>query len=186
MNRLLAILSERRYRITALAAAIAYALLYLAAAQLLVWQSDAGASAGTIELSPAWRELVFRERAPFLYEPVGVVALGPHVRLYLAIPNVAIALLLGTLVGLNAAVSYHAFRELHFRGARGVVSLLGTIPSLIGGAACCVPTLALVIGLQMSATLVAVWPWFVPASAVLLVAALAWSLAGGTKTAACT
>jgi hypothetical protein len=49
------------------------------------------------------------------------------------------------LVGLNAAV-----RTLALRGGRGFASLVGTIPALVGGAACCVPTLILMIGLQMS------------------------------------
>lgn len=176
MTYLRAILSQPRYLLTALVALLAYALLYLAATQLLVWQTDGG-DLGAVLISSEWRELLFRKRAPFLYEPIGVVALGPHMRLYLAVPNIAIALVLGALVGLNAAVSYHAFRAAAFRGARGVASLLGTVPALVGGAACCVPTLALVIGLQMSATLVALWPLLVPASAVLLVIALWWSLA---------
>lgn len=184
MSRLFSILSQRRYLYTALAALTVYAVLYLAAAQLLVWQRDAEPAAA-ISLSSDWRALLFRERAPFLYEPIGVVAPGPHLRLYLAVPNIAIALLLGALVGLNAAVSYHSFRALAFRGARGFVSLLGTIPALISGAACCVPTLILVIGLQMSATLIAVWPFFIPASAALLIAVLWWSLARDAGPGAC-
>lgn len=185
MKQLAAILAQRRYALTALIALVAYALLYLAAAQLLVWQPEAGGSAAAIKLSSQWRELILRERAPFLYEPIGVIALGPRLQLYLAIPNFVIALLLGALVGLNAAVSYHGFRALAFRGARGAVSLLGTIPSLIGGAACCVPTLVLVIGLQMSATLIAVWPFFIPASALLLAATLWGSLARDARTSVC-
>lgn len=184
MSRLLSILSQRRYLYTALAALVAYAVLYLAAAQLLVWQRDAE-TAAAISLSSDWRALLFRERAPFLYEPIGIVALGRHLRLYLAVPNIAIALFLGALVGLNAAVSYHSFRALAFQGPRGFVSLLGTIPALISGAACCVPTLILVIGLQMSATLIAVWPLFVPASAALLIAALWWSLARDARHRVC-
>lgn len=183
MRQLGDILSQRRYALTALLALVAYAILYLAAAQLLVWQSDAGGPAITV--SGEWRALLFRQRAPFLYEPIGVVALGAGPALYLAVPNLAIALVLGLLVGLNAAVSYHGLRALALRGTRGLVSLLGTLPALIGGAACCVPTLVLVIGLQMSATLVAVWPLFVPASALLLAATLWWSLARQPASPAC-
>ena len=56
------------------------------------------------------------------------------------------------------------------------MSLIGTIPAIIGGAACCVPTLILVIGLQLTATLAAVWSYFVPLSAILLILSLWWSL----------
>lgn len=185
MSKLLSILSQRRYLVTAVLAAAAYALLYLAAARLLVWQGGAEPSAAMVDISSDWRTLLFRTRAPFLYEPIGVVALGRHLTLYLAVPNIAIALLLGVLVGLNVAVSYHDFRALALRGTRGFASLVGTIPALIGGAACCVPTLILVIGLQMSATLIAVWPLLVPASAALLIAALGWSLMRDARQTTC-
>jgi len=185
MSKLLLILSQRRYLVTALVVMVAYAFLYLVAAQLLVWQRSAESSAVAVNISADWHGLLFRKRAPFLYEPIGTLVLGQRLRLFLAIPNLAIALFLGVLVGLNAAVSYHRFRVLTFRGARGIASLLGTIPALVGGAACCVPALVLVIGLQMSATLIAVWPLFVPASAVLLIAALWWSLMRDARQTSC-
>jgi hypothetical protein len=185
VNKLVLILSQRRYLVTALVALVAYAFLYLVAAQLLVWQGSIESSASAVHISSDWRALLFRQRAPFLYEPIGVLALGQRLRLYLAVPNLAIALLLGMLVGLNAAVSYHSFRTRTFRGAPGIASLLGTIPALVGGAACCVPTLVLVIGLQMSATLIAVWPLFVPASATLLIVTLWWSLARDARQTSC-
>jgi hypothetical protein len=79
-------------------------------------------------------------------------------------------------VGLNVAASYYGFHATGMRGLGGVHALIGTLPALISGAACCVPTLILVIGLQMSAALVAAWSWLVPVSAVLLGISLWWSL----------
>ncbi len=46
----------------------------------------------------------------------------------------------------------------------------------LAGAACCVPTLILVIGLQLTATVAAAWSLLVPASALLLALSLWWSL----------
>lgn len=62
------------------------------------------------------------------------------------------------------------------RGVRGMHALIGTVPALISGAACCVPTLILVIGLQLTATLATVWSLLVPISVVLLLMSLWWSL----------
>jgi hypothetical protein len=100
---------------------------------------------------------------------------GP-LAMFLSIPNLAIALALGLLVGANVAASYYSFHALGMRGVRGIHALAGTIPALISGTACCVPTLILVIGLQLTVTLAAVWSWLVPASALLLVVSLWWSL----------
>jgi len=172
---LASILSSRRFLAAALVALAAYVVLYLAAAQYLIAAPGEADSFFASKLLPDWRELVLRQRAPFLHEPIGALRLGPFV-LFLSIPNLAIAVALGLLVAANVAVSYFGFHALGLRGVRGLHSLIGTIPALIGGAACCVPTLILVIGLQLTATLATVWSWLVPASALLLVGSLWWSL----------
>ncbi len=122
-----------------------------------------------------WPELIFRQRSAFLFESIGIIYIGP-IRLFLSIGNFLIAFVLGLLVGANITVSYYSFRSLSLRGTKGFISLLGTIPAIVSGAACCVPTLILVIGLQLTATLAAIWSFFVPLSALLLFVSLWWSL----------
>ncbi|MGH8189717.1 MAG: hypothetical protein ACREUC_24385 [Steroidobacteraceae bacterium] len=128
-----------------------------------------------LNIVPDWRSLAFRSRGPFLFEPIGVLEVAPLV-VFLSVPNLVIAIVLGVLVGANVAASYYGFHALGMRGLRGAHALIGTIPALISGAACCVPTLILVIGLQLTATVAAVWSWLVPISAVLLLGSLWWSL----------
>lgn len=170
---LLSIVAEKRIRLTAIASLAAYVVLYLAATEHLVVLD--GAAAPSLQILPDWQDLVFRQRAPFLFEPVGAVYLGP-LALYLSVPNLMIAFVLGVLVAANVAVSYYGFRTLGMRGLQGLRVLIGTIPALISGAACCVPTLILVIGLQLTATLATVWSLLLPISAVLLLASFWWSL----------
>lgn len=172
---LASILRSRRFLIAALVALGAYVLLYLAAAQYLVAAPGETDSFFAFRLLPDWRELMFRQRAPFVFEPIGALHFGPFM-LFVSIPNLVIAVALGLLVAANVAVSYFSFHALGLRGLRGLHSLIGTIPALISGMACCVPTLILVIGLQLTATLATVWSWLVPASALLLVGSLWWSL----------
>ena len=172
---LLSILAERRFLIAALGSLALHVILYLAAMQYMVIAPGAAQRAFDVEIMPDWRNLAFRNRGPFLYEPIGVLHVAPLV-VFLSIPNLAIALALGLLVGLNVAASYYGFHALGMRGVRGLHALVGTIPALISGAACCVPTLILVVGLQLTATVAAVWSWLVPASAALLVVSLWWSL----------
>jgi hypothetical protein len=172
---LVSILAKRRFLIAALIALAAYVFLYLAAMQYLIITPGATDSLLDLEVLPDWRNLAFRQRGPFLFEPIGVLHLAP-LAIFISIPNLAIALALGVLVGANVAASYYGFHALGMRGVRGVHALIGTIPALISGAACCVPTLILVIGLQLTATLATVWSWLVPVSALLLIASLWWSL----------
>lgn len=172
---LISILTKGRFLITALISLAAYVVLYLAAMQYLIIAPGATESLFDLEVLPDWGSLAFRQRGPFLFEPIGVLHLAPLV-IFLSIPNLAIALALGLLVGANVAASYYGFHALGMRGVGGVHALIGTIPALISGAACCVPTLILVIGLQLTATLATVWSWLVPLSALLLIISLWWSL----------
>ena len=172
---LVSILRSRRFLAAALVALAAYVVLYLAAAQYLIAAPGEADSFLDFRLLPDWHDLVFRQRAPFLFEPIGALHFGPFM-LFLSIPNIVIATALGLLVAANVAVSYFSFHALGLRGVRGLHSLIGTIPALISGAACCVPTLILVIGLQLTATVATIWSWLVPASALLLVGSLWWSL----------
>lgn len=179
---LISIVAEKRVRIAAIASLSAYIVLYLAATEHLIVVD--GAMAPSLQILPDWRELVFRRRAPFLFEPIGAVYVGP-LALYLSVPNLVIAFVLGLLVAANVAVSYYGFRTLGMRGLQGLRALIGMIPALVSGAACCVPTLILVVGLQLTATLATVWSLLLPISAVLLLASLWWSLRSIAKQSVC-
>ncbi len=153
---LVSILAKRRFLIAALIALAAYVVLYLAAMQYLIIAPGATNSLLELDVLPDWRSLAFRQRGPFLFEPIGVLHLAPLV-IFISIPNLAIALALGLLAGAHVAASYYGFHALGMRGLRDIHALIGTIPALIGSTACCVPTLILVIGLQLTATLATVW-----------------------------
>ncbi|HZD53233.1 MAG TPA: hypothetical protein VE175_09305 [Woeseiaceae bacterium] len=169
------ILAERRFLATALVSLLVYVVLYLTAMGYLIVTEGGGESFYGFQVARHWQEMVFRLRGPFVFEPVALLRVG-SLALLLSIPNLALGALLGLLVGANVAVSYYGFRRLGMRGIRGVHALIGTLPALLSGAACCVPTLILVLGLQLTAALAAVWSVLVPASAVLLVISLWWSL----------
>ena len=172
---LISILTTRRFLVAALVSLVAYVVLYLAAMQYLIVSPGETESLVAVSVVPDWRNLAFRSRGSFLFEPIGVLEIAPLV-IFLSIPNLGIAIVLGLLVGANVAASYYGFHALGMRGVRGMHALIGTIPALISGAACCVPTLILVIGLQLTATVAAVWSWLVPISALLLALSLWWSL----------
>lgn len=184
LEHLATIGARRRFRIIALVTLLAYAVLYLYGLGYLVAAPGAGESIVALNLVPDWTTLMFRQRSAYLFEPVGTLQVGPLV-LFLSPPNLALALVLGTLVAANVAVSAYAFQTIGFSGARSAPTLFATLPALLSGAACCAPTAIVALGLQFTATLATFWSLLVPASAVLLVVSLAWSLHGLARPRAC-
>lgn len=176
------ILSEKRFRYTAIIIFILYTIVYLLVTQFIVLTLNPALNpAWAIELVPNWTEIIFRMRAAFLFESIGYIQITPFITFFISVPNLILAFLLSYLVAMNLTVSYWVFRKIGLRGGKGAITLIGTIPALLGGAACCVPTLILVFGLQFTATLSAVWPWFVPLSFALLILSLWWALKHAKK-----
>ena len=177
LSLLSSILAQKRFFVTALMGGLAYFIIYLAAIQNLIVEAPTGEQKSFFEfmLLPSWRILLFRERAPFLFEPIGAFYIG-NVKIFLSIPNIFLATVLGLLVALNLALSYYSLRFLQLRGVRGFTSLLSTIPAILSGMACCTPTIILLIGLQVTATIITVWSFLVPLSILLLFISLWRSL----------
>ncbi len=177
LSLLFSILAQKRFFVTALIGGLAYFIIYLAAIRNLIVSAPMGEEKSFFEfiLLPTWQDLLFRERAPFLFEPIGAFYIG-NIRLFLSVPNILLATLLGLLVAFNLALSYYSLRLLQLRGVRGFTSLLSTIPAILSGMACCTPTIILLIGLQVTATIITVWSFFIPLSILLLSISVWWSL----------
>ncbi len=114
-----------------------------------------------------------RRVAPFQYETVALLTLGPIEYLFAPV-NAIIGLALATLVGITLAVSVVAWRgPSACRIGAGAGAAAG-LPGLLSGFACCGPTILLVIGVQASAGLLAAMQWFLPIAVVTLIATLLW------------
>ncbi|KTG11521.1 hypothetical protein AUR64_03180 [Haloprofundus marisrubri] len=111
--------------------------------------------------------------APFQYESVAFVALGPVEYLFAPV-NAAIGVGLAVLVGVNLSVSWMAWRgpsACHIGPGAG---LTAGVPGILSGFVCCGPTVLLVVGVQASAGLVTLFQWLVPLAVVLLFGTLLW------------
>lgn len=114
-----------------------------------------------------------RQVAPFQYEPVALLTLGPIEYLFAPV-NAIIGLALATLVGITLAVSVVAWRgPSACRIGAGAGAAAG-LPGLLSGFVCCGPTILLIIGVQASAGLLAAMQWFLPIAVVTLIATLLW------------
>ena len=128
-----------------------------------------------------WGTKMWKPIAPFVWEPI--VALYPihSVALFISVPNVLLALLLGTLVWLNMAVAIaRAKLVVAVKKSGGFVSrFLASLPALITGFACCVPTVILALGSLAAAftvAAIAIAPYFLPLAALALIGNLVWGL----------
>jgi hypothetical protein len=117
---------------------------------------------------------MFQTTGSLAFEPVVGVVVGP-IELLVAPVNVAIGTVLATLVGVNLAVSYLAWRNPAACdvGSGGKSSgLLASLPALLSGTACCGPVVLIALGIQASGVLVASFGLLVPAAALLLLGSL--------------
>jgi len=110
---------------------------------------------------------------PYQWEPIALVSLGPVQYLFSPL-TVAVGIALALLVGINLAVSWVLWRGPTACRVNPGVGAAAGLPALLSGAVCCGPTVLLVVGLQASGGLLAVFQWLIPIAVVLLVATLLW------------
>lgn len=124
---------------------------------------------------PAWAR-AFQTRGPFQFEPVGLIGLGALVWTFSPF-NTLIAATLGLLVGLNVVAGWWLWRTPRQCGLGGTsTGLLGVIPALLAGGACCAPLALIWLGLPIAGVLASLTPLLVPVALLLLVAGLWLSL----------
>lgn len=113
---------------------------------------------------------------PYTFEPVALVSVGP-VRLLLSPGNLAIGLALSILVGVTLGVAALAARQPRACGVTPGVGPLAALPALLGGGACCAPTILLATGVTAGAGTLAAVRWLLPVGVLAVLAGLAY-LAG--------
>lgn len=105
------------------------------------------------------------------FEAIALVRWGPITYLFSPL-NVIIALLLSVLVGSNVALTYLGWIQPKACGLASSGGVVGAVPALLSGAACCGPTILLVFGIQASSVLITGFQLLVPLAVVLLIASL--------------
>ncbi|MFY0992080.1 hypothetical protein [Halomonas sp. C05BenzN] len=149
----------------------AYMLLYL----WLTGDIAGGGSGGWQADFPAWPR-AFQTRGPFQFEPVGLIGLGALVWTFSPL-NTLIAAGLGFLVGSSVVAGWWLWRTPRQCGLGGTgTGLLGAVPALLAGGACCAPLVLIWLGLPIAGTLASLAPMLIPVAALLLLGGL-WGMA---------
>lgn len=112
-----------------------------------------------------------QQTGSFSFEPIARVQVFGVSYLFSPI-EVALALFLAVLVGVNLAVSYLGIVQPRACGLAPSSGVLAAVPALISGAACCGPIIFVILGIQATGALLAGVQFLVPISVLLLVASL--------------
>jgi hypothetical protein len=153
--------------------AAAYLMLFLVAVADLtidgVWRPLSGFAASD------WQNLVLRQRSPFQFETVAVVE-APWLVWLISPMNIAIGLTLGLLTGLQIALVRIAKDCAVACGLSPATGILAGLPGLLAGSACCAPLLFVLLGIQVTASMVTLMGLLVPVAFFLLGAGLVMTL----------
>jgi hypothetical protein len=154
-------------RLVFLAVTVAYLLVYLVTIGDL---SATGAGPLTVrtvdELGRAFASTGF-----FRFDAIAIVSLGPLTYLFSPL-NILVATVLAALVGANFALTYLGWVQPQACGLEASTGVIAGVPALLSGAACCGPTILLVLGIQASGALITGFQLLVPLALVMLVGGL--------------
>lgn len=161
------LLARRRYRRSVTAISVVYLVAFLFAIQ------DLTVPGGPVALTTGSPGAMFRRTGFVLFDAIALVQ-TPLFALLVSPLNIAIGLMLSVLVGLNLTMSFVAWRNPNACSTDRAAGIFGILPGLLGGGACCAPTILLIAGIQATAALLTAIQWMIPIAFLLLVASLAW------------
>jgi hypothetical protein len=118
-----------------------------------------------------WANLLLRQRTAFQFEALAIVE-APFVIWLVSPVNIAIGAVLGALTGIQIALDRIAAQCSAACGLSPAAGILAGLPGLLAGSACCAPLLFVLLGLQVTASVVTVMGLLIPAAFVLLAAGL--------------
>jgi hypothetical protein len=165
-------------RWVALVSGVGYLLVYLYSLGHLVLDHDVVAPGGTpaFVAVPDWTSKSFERVGGFAFEPVAALYLAQGFTLFIAPLNLLIGVTLGSLIALNVATAAYALATVRSCRRLPWTGLLGSLPGLLTGFACCVPTVALVLGANLALAIISVQAFLLPLSLAGLALGLAWNL----------
>lgn len=167
------VLTDPASQILAWMVALAYLLVFQIAAGDMTL---GGASRLTsIQVVENWQSLVLRTRAPFQFEPVAFVETSFLVWLISPV-NISIGIMLGLLTGFQIALTRIARQCAVACGISPATGIFAGLPGLLAGSACCAPILFILLGVQITASLITLMGLMIPAAFFLLTVGLALTL----------
>jgi hypothetical protein len=168
--------ASRRAWLVAAIGLLGYAIVYLLVAKAIAVDTSASfGRLGPLPIVVVAPDVSLRTITSWL-DPLFVLYLSDAVVVAPSVPALATALLLGSLIGVNAAMAVESVvrRPAACEGDRPWW-LAAVLPSFLASFSCCAPTVLLLVGGSLAGAVIGVVPFVVPIAALLLVASLVWS-----------
>ncbi|CAN5685411.1 hypothetical protein BH24ACT22_BH24ACT22_17600 [soil metagenome] len=160
-----------------LAVGVLYFLLYLyAIRQLVIGGVVSPQGNPAFVVAPNWTSKLFDPIAGYTFEPVAALYLFQGTALFLSPLNLLIGLVLGGLIALNVASTAYSLATVRSCRRLSWTGLLGSLPALLTGFACCVPTVGLLLGANLALALISLQSFLLPLGVAGLAAGLFWNL----------
>ena len=168
-------MAEARPRRFAVGTGLAVLLLYLLAIGDIAVTASGKTGFGP-RVQVAFGNL-FQTKAPYLFEPVVAIRANANLTLFLSPANVALGAAVAALAAANVALTVHSAQRAACRRT-AIGPLLGVLPALGIGFACCAPTLLVAFGVGVGAALLPVAlmvrPILYPLTISMLAVTLVW------------
>ncbi|MBI4562319.1 MAG: hypothetical protein HY724_09775 [Candidatus Rokubacteria bacterium] len=175
--RLRAALARGRPKRVGILSGVAYVLVYLFSLGHIAITPGRAAFPGAGVFTYVGLENLWRQRAPYNYEPVAIFQPVDGFAIFLAVPNLLLAIALGTLVALNVAVFLHGNTQSRHCGlAKSASGLVASLPAFLTGFACCAPSLVILLGAVFASSFLLFVEVAMPAAIAALILSLAWNL----------
>ncbi len=124
-----------------------------------------------------WPDLIFKQVAPYLWEPIAKFYIYGGLVFFLSAPNLILDIFLSILVYLNISLAFYSYCIYPLRP--GVMGLISLVPSLFTGVVCCVPTIFLTLGAastSFTALFISVRQYLVPISIIIMLVNVYWTV----------
>lgn len=176
LKKLSIILRHKKPLLIGLLVGITFFIIYLISVGHLIKTPVSDFSLSIVEDLP---EKLFKTRAPFIWEPIAVLNFF-KVSLFISI-NLVLGIILSALVFFNIGIAVFSYsvRKICMINPGGAKSLVGILPAMFTGFACCVPTFIIALAPALASFTVffiQIQPFIVPASIIIMSWGLYWSL----------
>lgn len=123
-------------------------------------------------------ERMFLSRAPFMWEPIASMSFS-GIGIFLSPLNIILGGVLGILVGANIMISVFSYKFRKICNLNSNYSLIGVLPSMLSGFACCAPTFVIALAPALASFTVSILyiqPFLIPFSIIIMLLGLIWSV----------
>lgn len=163
-------------KVAAYTIGIIYFIVYLISIENIIF----GSTGYSFSIAEDWNVKLFQQRISFLLEPIASLNLG-FITFLISVPNILLGMLLGFLVGLNVLIGVFSYRKPKICNIKyKYSSIIGFLPALLTGFACCVPTFLIALGPLVTASFTVFFIEFrvflIPISILLMLGSFVWML----------